>query len=77
MSNLWERFAALLPDQSLQVGQAVALYDDGSIGLKVPNGIVRVLTGGISVSLGANFFYRNGRIEGAAPGTPVINVTIY
>ena len=77
MSNLWARFAALLPDQSLQVGQAATLYDDGSVGLQVPNGIVRVLTGGIAVSLGARYFYRNGRIEGAAPDRPVIEVLIY
>ncbi len=77
MSNPWDVFQSLLPKQPLLIGEALTTYQDGTVALAVPNGQVRVLSGGISVNTGTKYYFRNGRLEGEAPNNPVIEVTIY
>ena len=77
MSNPWSVFDNLLPKQPLGVGTAFTVYGDDTVGLTVANGSVRVARGGVDITTGAQYFYRNGRIEGQAPASPVIEVTIY
>lgn len=70
MSNLWRRFASLLPTDPLQIATVQTLNADGTSTVQSPAGGL-VVVRGQGVAIGQKAFIRYGRIEGEAPDLPV------
>lgn len=64
MSNLYRRFAALIPGQPVLAGQVVAVSTDGAT-VQLPGGALVRVRG--TASINDHVYIRGGAIEGPAP----------
>ncbi len=71
----WSRFRGLQATETTIVAPVTALHADGTSTLSTPEGYsMRAL--GHRVPVGGNAYVTAGRIEGAAPSLPVVNLTV-
>ena len=75
--NPWSRYVALSGSDPLMVGEVLAHRDDGSDTslIELPGG-GHIVASGQSVAVGAMAFVRGGKVEGAAPALPGIEIEI-
>jgi len=74
MANLFARFARLLPNEPLQVGEVTAHNADGTSTVTLPTGTIRAR--GQGVTIGLNAFIRNGEVIGEAPNLTSYSVDV-
>lgn len=68
MRNLFAEFKALIPQPPLQVGEVTAVANNIAT-VELPSGDTVQVRGAATV--GQQVFFRDGVIEGIAPGLPV------
>lgn len=74
MTNLWEKFQALLPDDPLQVGEVDVVHSDGTVTVTLfGGGSMRVLGSG---TVGDNVFIKGGKVEQVAPDLPYYELEV-
>lgn len=69
--NLFKRLQRLLPSPPLRVGTVVAVGDGEATVEELAGGRVRVRG---TASIGSRVYFRDGRIESAAPSLPLVAV---
>lgn len=73
--NPWTRFRGLQASETTIVATVTTHNADGTSTLTTPEGYdVRAI--GRDVPVGGNAYVSDGRITGAAPSLPVINLTV-
>ena len=75
--NPWNRFVALAGVDPLMVGQVLSHRDDGSDTslIELPGG-GHIVASGQSVPVGQMAFVRAGKVEGAAPALPGLEIEV-
>lgn len=75
MSNLWAKFAELLPGDPTLIGKVSSHTADGYSILEMPGGGV-MKAKGISVTTGKKVFVQGGEVRGEAPELEYFEVDV-
>jgi len=71
--NLYKVFKELIPSERLDIGQIIAVHDDG-VTVELPTGATMRVRGGGTV--GDYVYLRGGAVSGPAPSLPVVSIEV-